>query len=333
MFGRHLNWFTQSPGGKLWHPDDDGGGGDWPSYEIPPGVGGEGNDPPAPGAPPAGQPAAPAAQPTAGANGNPGDGAPGARQPGQQQPPAGQPGQQPGARRTDLPDYRQRQIAERDQRAEADRINTLVQQGIRDQLSRAFGIGQPSGQPADPRSERLRETIFQLMPELKPILEKQKELLAAAESGAQWAEGNKSYWQGVAARTMAGVHDGVAETLLGTGKTGKDLDPEAREDVQHLFIRWVESDKTLARVQRYEAQDATLVREFLTGWKARYIDPVRRSASVVAGNRGQQRAQVPTNGPGAMPPAATPPKQNNQDEDEVHGRGWAVASNLMASGR
>ena len=327
MFGRHLNWFTQSPDGKLWHPESDTGGG-WPEYDAPAGVG-DGGDEPAGGQQPAGQPAS-ITQPSRDAGGDPGVD-PGQRQPGQQQPAAA--GQRPDQRRTDLPPYRQQQIAERDTRAQQEQINTLVQQGIREQLSKAFGIGQPEGQPADPRTARLRDTIFNLMPELKPLLEKQKELLAAAESGQQWNEGNKVFWQGVAQRTITNVHDGVAEALLGKGKRGADLDPEARADVQSLFIRWVESDRTGARVNRYESQDANLVREFLTGWQARYIDPVRRSAAVIAGTRGQQRAQLPTNGPGAMPPAATPPKQNNQDEDEVHGRGWAVASNLIAQGR
>jgi hypothetical protein len=331
MFGRNLNWFSQSPDGKLWHPESDAGGGagDWPDYEMPDlgGSGGGGDQsqsitqPAAPAQ--AGQPGTPAAQPAGGASGDRGDGQPGQRPAAGTQP---QPAAQPGQRRADLPEYRQQQIAAREEQ----RINTLVQQGVRDALQRAFAPQEP-GQQADPRQERLRETIFGLVPGLKELVEKQQQILQAAESGQQWTESNKVYWQGVAVRTLSSVHDGAAAALLGAGKAGKDLDEETRNDVQSLFIRWVDGDRTGQRVNRYESQDPTLVREFLTAWTARYIDPVRRSAAVTAGQRGQQRAQVPTAGPGAMPPAAKPPEQNNMDEDAVHGRGWATVQQLRGA--
>lgn len=327
MFGRHLNWFTQSPGGLLFHPDDDGGGG-WPEYDVPSGVGGgdDGGTPPAadPQRQPAGQPGA-AGQPAGDANGNRGDGQPAARQP--QGAPQGTP---QGGRRNDLPQYRQDQIAARDASREQARIEQLVNERIRETLSQAFGIGKPAGQPEDPRAARIRESLFGVIPGLKELLENREQLLAAAQSGQQWTETNKNYWQGVAARTMGSLHDGAAVALLGAGKAGKDLDAETRADIQSLFIRWVESDQTQQRVGRYEAQDPNLVREFLTAWQARYIDPVRRSAAVTVQQRGQQRAAVPTNGPGAMPPAAKPPQQDNQDEDAVHGRGWALVQQLRA---
>lgn len=321
MFGRHLHWFTQSPDGKLWSPPEgEGGDGDWPAYDVPD-LGGQ------PPAPPATPPAA-GALPADG-TGDRGDGQPGVRQPPQQQP--GQPGQpRQQQTRTDLPPYRQQQISARDAAAEEDRISKLVNDRIQQTLANAFGLGPKgaTGAPEDPRAAAVRDKLFAIVPGLKELLEKQKEILGAAESGGQWTETNKVYWQGVAARTVSDLHNGAATLLLGTGKAAKDLDADTRADVHNLFTRWVESDKTGARVMRYESQDQNLVKEFLTAFGARYVDPVRRAAAAGVQQRGAARAAVPSQGAGAMPPAARPPAQDNQDEDAVHGRAWAIVQNL-----
>lgn len=319
MFRSHLRWFYQSPDGCLFDGEgDSGGGGDWPAYETPEGVGG--------GTPPA-QPSGnepPANQPPA----QPANGAP---RPGEGQPGNGQPRTAGG--RPDLPAYRQDAIAQRDRdAAESQRIDKIVADRITETMRKAFGLD-GNAPAADPRTARIREQLLQTMPELKQLLElagKQKELLGLVETGAQFTETNKVYWQGVAARTQATLHDGVATMLLGAGKTGKDLDEEAREDIRDGFVRWVERDKTGARVQRYETQDPALVTEYLKMFGARYLDPVRRTAAVSVAERGAARNRQPMQGPGGQPPAAQPPQVDNRDEDAVHGRGWNVAKTLMA---
>lgn len=323
MYRRHLNWFWQSPEGKLWQVGDGGeGGGDWPEYTIPSGVGTEeppANEPPA-NQPPANQPpaapraGAPANEPPAPGNGNRG----------------GQPPAQPGAR-PNLPPYRQEAIDRRDAAAaaaaEEERIGRLVQARLRDMLGGALGL--PGTQPpADPRIERLRAQLFEVIPGLKELLDQREGILASARAAPQLSETTQLYWQGVAGRTLNNLYDSIASTLLGAGKTGKDLDPEVCDDVREAFVAWVDRDRTGARVQRYEAQDPTLLAEYLRNFTTRYLDPIRRTAAVNVADRGRARAAQPAPANGGMPPAAQPPAVDNTDEDAVHGRAWAVLKQL-----
>jgi len=295
----------------------------WPDFEVPEGVG-DGHEPAAPAQPPAqppaqaaqpGQPPAPAAQPgSAPLNA---DGTP-ATQPGQQ--PQAQPGRE-------LPDYRVEAIRTRNQLKALEAENTR----FKNVIAQALGISPATGQPIaapDPRTERLRETLFQLVPELKEFIEKKQNILRVAEAAPTWERQNDSYWQGVASRTLSNVFDNVAKLVLGEGKAGKELDPEFADDLQDSFLKWCERDKTGQRIARYEGQDPTLVADFLKAFSARYIDPVRRSASATVQQRGTVAQQLPVSGPAGMPAASQPPQVNLNDEDAVHGRGWAVAQQM-----
>jgi hypothetical protein len=247
-----------------------GGGGDgWPAFDVPEGVGRD--EPPAGQDPPARQPQQPAR------------GAAGSEPPNRQ--PQGQPGPQGGQPRQNLPDYRLSAIEQREagQREEA-RINELVSKGVRQVLSQALGL-QPAEQ-ADPRQARLRETILGLFPELKDVVANHKAILEAANGAPAMREAGTAYWNGVAARSLESLHTGVAKLLVGADKTSADLDPDSAADVQNMFVRWCEGDKSGGRVMRYEAQDPALVPEFLRMFQTRYIDPARR---VTVAARGAQR--------------------------------------------
>jgi hypothetical protein len=287
---------------------------DWPSYDVPEGVGGgePAAQPPADGGqPPAGEPAS---QPTAGASGTP------AGQPAAQ-PPAGEP-----AAGRQLPDYRVETILRREAAAQAE--NTR----LKNIIGQALGLTADGTPKMDPKTSAIRTRLFEVMPELKDILEqihpKLKAITGLADQAPAWTEQNTAYWQGVAGRTVSTVYDGVAKLVLGSDKTGKDLDPEFAEDVRDGFIRWVERDNTGQRVVRYEGQDPSLVAEFLKAFTARYVDPVRRSATAGVVTRGERVAALPVAGGSGAPRAAAPPAVNPDDEDAVHGRGWAVAQQL-----
>lgn len=294
----------------------------WPEFEIPEGVG-DGHEPAAPA-----QPAQPQ-QPQAAQPGQ----QPHAQQPPAAQPqnadgtggqPAQQPQQQPGRQ---LPDYRVEAIRTRNEltalKTENDRFKNVIAQ--------ALGINPANGQQVeqpDPRTTKLRETIFGLIPELKEFIDKKANLLRMAEAAPVWQQQNESYWQNVATRTLSSVFDSVAKVMLGEGKTGKDLEPEFVEDLQDSFLKWCERDRTGQRIARYEGQDPTLVSDFLKAFSARYVDPVRRSASATVQQRGQVAQQLPVSGPAGMPAASQPPQTNLNDEDAVHGRGWQVAQQM-----
>lgn len=284
------------------------GGDGWPDYEAPAEVSGE--------QPPAVEPAAKPVQPAAAA-----------REPEQ---PGGQPpAKQAGAK--NLPPHRVEQIQNREARDR--QLDDLVAENkrFRDGLAQALGI--TGDKPAmDPKTVRLRETMFQIMPELKDLVEKlhpkAAEIMGLADSAPQWGEQQKNYWQGVARRTEASLHDGVAKMILGDGKAAKDLEPEMLDDIRDGFVRWVERDQTGVRVGRYEAQDGSLVQEYLKAFGARYIDPVRRGAAATVMSRGAKLNTLPQSGGSGVPKAATPPLVDNKDEEAVHGRAWAVLQQL-----
>lgn len=322
-------FLSSTPGGVLYQDPA------WPDYQVPDGVG-DGDEPPGepqPGAPGTPQPGAPGA-PQARQPGQPGapgrePGQPG--QPGQPGPQGAQPGQPAGR---NLPPYRVEQIQER-QRLQQ-RLDTLEGENkrFRDALGQALGLA-PQGPQLDARSQRLRDTILGLFPELKEYVEKvhpkSSQILGLADQAPQWGEQTTNYWRGVAARTLDQVHDGVAKLILGQDKAAKDLDPEALDDIRDGFIRWVERDKTGQRVMRYESQDPKLVGEYLQAFGQRYLDPVRRGAAVQVGQRGQRVAAAPQSGAAALPKPAEAPKPNLQDEDEVHGRAWAKMLELRGA--
>lgn len=309
-FGVVIEPFSETPG-------DGGGGGGWPDFEVPEGVGRSADGPPA------GEPAAPAGQPARAGEAQPGSPA---------QPAGGQPAGQPAGRQ-ELPEYRQRQIAEREQQQLTERVNAQVQARLKELLGPALGL--TDGKPAlDPRQQRARDLLLTLMPELKDVLSlapKAKDLLGVAEQAPQWKTQTDSYWQGVAGRTLDTIYDGVAKLMLGQDKTGKDLDPEMQDDLWQSFTRWVGRDATGARVTRYESQDPALVSEFLKAFGARYVDPARRAAAVVVTDRGRAAQRQPVQGSAGQPPAAKPPQVDNQDEEAVHGRGWAVLQQLRGA--
>lgn len=294
--------------GLLWETPADGGDG-WPDYEAPAEVRG--------GTPPA-EPAAKPAQPDAAA-----------REPEQ---PGGQPPAKPAGARN-LPPHRVEQIQNREAAKADPRIEAILAENkrFRDGLAQALGI--TGEKPAmDPKTVRLRETMFQIMPELKDLVEKlhpkAAEIMGLADSAPQWGEQQKNYWQGVARRTEGALHDGVAKMILGDGKSAADLEPEMLDDIRDGFVRWVERDQTGARVGRYEAQDGSLVQEYLKAFGARYIDPVRRGAAANVITRGRTLQKLPQSGGSGVPKAAAPPVVDNNDVDAVHGRAWAVLQQL-----
>lgn len=280
----------------------------WPEYDAPEGVGGV--EPSAPTAPPEAEPVQPPPAVTGSAAGPP----------------------TAAGSTAHLPPYRQEQIAERDRKAseasESERINALVTEGIRKMLGQAIGLT-PGSPPEDPRQARLRDTIYGLIPGLKELIEKKQELADLMTAAPGMREATQAHWNGVADRAKTALHTGIAHLILGESKTGADLDPEMADDVRDAFIRWVEGDRTGQRVARYESgQETQVVQEYLRTFAARYLDPVRRTAAVAVVRRGEDRARQPQTGSSALPPAAKPPKPDLSNEDEVHGRGWAVMEQL-----
>jgi hypothetical protein len=312
-----LPWcFPQAPDGYLWETPADG----WPSFEVPSEVP---RDSPATPPEPTETPPAQAPAPTGDVR--------------QTAPPPAPPAGQPAQPRQDLPDYRQRQIQEREQREHFNAaVNAAVQTQLRTMLGPALGLtDQPQQATLTPRQQAARTALLELMPELKdllPLAPRAKDVLGATDSASRFSRDEDARWKVVANRTLDTVYTGVAKALLGSDKTVQDLDDELKDDLLTQFAQWIERDQSGTRVYRYEAQDPALVTEFLQRFTAKYLDPVRRAAAVRVTTRGTQAARQPIQGPGTPPPPAQPPKVDLQNEDETHGRAWAVLQQLRGAG-
>lgn len=254
--------------------------------------------------------------PGAGGNTPPPSGDPGV-QPGSPTPP---PGQQPPASATPngepaptvpagyIPQYRLDQVS-----GENKRLRGIVQQLL-------GGQAPPNGEPKpplDPRLEAVRGKILELFPFLKDV-----EGLVASNGQQQQAEERRQ--NAFATRTIGGVLNHCAGQLLGEGKGAKDLTPEARTWLKDSFISWVLADD--ARAERYDAGDtAGMAAEFWTAYNQVMRATAVRTQQTTVLERGQRRANLPTQGSSAAPVPPAPPALNFTDEKAVHKAGWAAA--------
>ena len=208
-------------------------------------------------------------------------------------------------------------------------------QEIVDKVVAAQRGGQPAGQPTDgqpaapdPKKQAILARLYEVAPELKGLIERAQDVLAAAEMLPQQKQQIEARWNVVAQRTIGTLFDNAAKTLLGDGKTGKDLTPVAQRRLHADFSHWCMADQS--RVTRYENEDPALVGEFLAEVRATYVDPLRRAAVAPAVARAKTAAALPQAG-GAAPVATPQPKPNLDDEDAVHARGWAVLQEQRAA--
>lgn len=98
------------------------------------------------------------------------------------------------------------------------------------------------------------------------------------------------------------------------------LTPRQQRAIGNEFVEWLREDTTGARETRYTRGDRTLSGEFLTEYRAGFIDPFRRGADAAVITRGARNAQLPApprNGGAPPPPPAAP-----LTEEQVHDNAW-----------
>lgn len=295
----------------------------WPSFSMP---ASDGTSEPAPATPPAASEPGGSALPAAADSAQP---AP----PGPSAPPPVDP-----STGEMLPKYRYDEL-----HARYEATNKQVEQ-LTGLLTRALALQQQPppqpGEPPDPRHERIRSELDEAWPGLKAAIDfylaKKDELERTIQQTQQlggYVESlsarEKAEWDLYAKRSVESVIDAVSPHLLGKGKAGKDLDPDRKQAIVDQYIAWI--GKQPDRMARYNSQDSTLRDEFVKSFVQQWVDPVRRgsSADLARGARAVQNLPV-AGGPGPVlgTPAAKP---NNDDEDAVYKRAWAVAQAQMNS--
>ena len=126
-------------------------------------------------------------------------------------------------------------------------------------------------------------------------------LMALAERGEDYEAATKHQWDGLARRTLRTVVDKVQDVL------GLDtVDADLAEEIEDSFKRTARRDPEAFRT-RYEAEDPTLVDEFVKRYTEKFIDPIRRSATASLTRPAQ--ARVPRGGP-SQPVTVQKPKRD-----------------------
>jgi len=233
-----------------------------------------------------------------------------------------------------------------------DRAATVARenQELKELLRTALASRQPSAAPAPPPSpedvayteqtEAIRQEFFKRFPEFAKMAEswdtiqsKLDAIAPVAELVPQMTERENRYWGNVAQTSLGAVQEAVSTTHL----NGAKIDPASPQG-QHIartFFEWTSGDPV--RVDRYERNDPSLVKEFAAFFGNTFIAPWRPAAgppAVPAGQAAAARvARLPVAGPSGIPSPARPTPRDPTNEDAVHADGWAFVKNQQqASG-
>lgn len=306
----------------------DGGGGGFagsgaavaePTYQVPNGVGagGEGQDGKT-GTPTSGttnpnsggEPAAPASRDGAAAQ---------TTDPNAPNKPAGQ--------SNNLPAGRSEEQAGRRQSDEVQQLRQQLQEqgGIITRLKQVFAPESAK----DPRLERIRNGIFEAMPELKALVGLNPEQISKAlEAIPAFQRQHDTHWESLADRTMASVHQAVMPYVLGADGKLDQLTEDQKLELGLSFRSWCLRDTTGARVRRYEAGDPKIVEDFRDYYATTHHAPAHRANVAAAAARAAAGQNLPK--AGKADATGTPvPKVDPQDEDAVHGAAWKHVSNAL----
>ena len=260
-----------------------------------PAGGGPGGGTPAGGAPSGGSPspATPASSAPAGASGGaPTAGAPGGNRPGEPD------------RSTWIPPYR----LDEERRKAEERYRALAgqHQSLEKRVRTLMGIAEP----ADPKIAEVRKAFGELMPELRPLLDKPKvleKLLQFVESGQidELGSGAQAGWN---RHAQAMVSSALTKYASAAGVPAAQLPKDALSRLAQNLQGFIARDPSGQRNARYEHGDQTLLDEFVSDLVGFYVSPHRAAAAAnVTGDVRRARALPAADRRAAAPAGAEPP--------------------------
>lgn len=132
-------------------------------------------------------------------------------------------------------------------------------------------------------------------------------IASMAERGDDMIAATTHHWDAHAQRTLRNLETSFLE-VIGADK----LTDHQREKLHSGFMATSRRDPENFR-RRYEAEDPTLIAEFIKEWTDDFVEPVRRmSASGVV----QSRRPIPRGGP-TVPIGSAPPQIDYKDPQAV----------------
>ena len=135
----------------------------------------------------------------------------------------------------------------------------------------AMGIDAPD--PDEAERQALAQQLKKAFPRLGKILDLEdtqfENLLGAPDQISHLSQMKDFVYGQVADRMMGSVESAIAEEL------GSDLTPLQKRAIGMAYYQRAESDPDF--LSRHEAQDATLVDEFVKEWLDGWVTPIRRN--------------------------------------------------------
>lgn len=253
----------------------------------------------------------------------------------------GQPAAAPPAPPSDpmIPKYRLDQVNER--AAEVARENQELREMLKALAARPVTV-QPSAPAPVPneadqayqqQTEDIRQEFFKRFPEMQTIMDRWESVLSTLDRIApvadvvpQMQERENKYWGTVAQNTLTTAQQEIAKSF--NNGTAFPAGSPALRQINSTFFEWTNGSPD--RVARYEANDPTLVKEFVQYFGEVHVSPWRGSATPGPAPRvaqAQRIARLPVSGSSGIP-APQPPHPTNGSEDAVHSRAWDVIKSL-----
>lgn len=248
----------------------------------------------------------------------------------------------PGGVPDQIPRYRLDEVSQalREERAERQRLQAQMGELLqRLTTPQAPPQTQEEEEELDERQQKILGELERLLKrttlyrELAPLMARSKDVIGVVQTAEQRAEAEKARWNQVAYNTTYQVLDQAAKTLIGPDATPDRLTPIQARWLSTGFYDFVQSDPRL--VQRYEAQDASLIAEFLTQYRGAFaaVPAPQRAAAAAQQRRVEATRRLPTQGPAGGPVGQAPQKLDYSNEDAVLAEGWRQLKEMQGAGR
>jgi hypothetical protein len=223
-------------------------------------------------------------------------------EPGQAQPPEGY-----------IPRHRFQEVIEaRRQWEQSARQFYEQNQQLQRELQEIRRQSQGPAQPADENAKRIREQIFELVPELKQVVEqlipRADALQQAAESAPAVQELQRQIYDNLGAQAVRTLDAAINDTFKGIQLSNDD-----RRFIHVAFIDYL--DQVPEARQRYMSGDMSIASEWWAQRRKSMFDPFRRQGVMAPREQAARVARLPRTGPATQTlGTGGPPKPKTEDE-------------------
>lgn len=215
-------------------------------------------------------------------------------------------------------------------------LATIARQLAEQRAPRAPAEPAPAAPQRDPKDVLLEQQLIARVPALGVLIELMGNPQNAAalqtmlEAAPAHAETVKTFYEGYADQTI--------DTLKAFYAEAYGLEPAAvtADDENMLsdqFQLWAGRPENRKLLERYEAGDIRVVKDFANYFQARFVAPARRQGQAAVAARAASVAALPRGGGSTIPsPQQSAPVVQQSGERDVFGEAWGELNRLRSAG-